>query len=156
MAHCATAAAPTAAIAASAVESLGVAMRRAAAEIIAITAAATPDELERQAPYLNNMYQGEEPLNFAVIERKRTIAEGCVALGLIGAHAVQRGDTATAWGACDLLLEVVVAPEPGMEFASFMTRRSVTHNGALGLVRLTSDQVRSSFQPCMTEIDLHI
>jgi hypothetical protein len=86
VAHCA---ALCDALAAQAVDAVCAAMTRAVEEIDAMTAAAQPEELAAQAPWLHNMYQNEAPLNFRVIERRRTVAEGCVALGLIGAAAVR-------------------------------------------------------------------
>ena len=77
-------------------------------------------------------YQHQVPLEFYVIERRRTIAEGCVALGLIGSRAVAAKDATTAAAARRLLCSVAAAPEPVVEWASFMTRASVTHNAALG------------------------
>ena len=139
VAHCATAAAASAAVAADTVSAVHTAMRRAVAEIESQTAAATAEELAEQEPHLHNMYQNEVPLNFHVIERRRTIAEGCVALGLIGANAVADGRESTAEQACAALVEVASRPEPGLAWAAFMTRASVVHNAALGLVRLASD-----------------
>eukprot|EP01043_Picozoa_sp_COSAG02_P040602 COSAG02_NODE_3299_length_6989_cov_8.204935_3_plen_477_part_00 len=126
------------------VSAVHAAMRRAAADIETLTAAATPQDLLDQRPYLHNMYQNEVPLNFHVIERRRTIAEGAVALGLIGAKAVADGHEIIAAECSAALIEVASNPEPGLAWAAFMTRGSVIHNAALGLIRLTSDPMGSS------------
>ena len=139
VAHCATHRGTSAELAAETAGAVQIAMHRAVAEIESLTESATPEELAEQEPWLHNMYQNDVPLNFAVIERRRTVAEGCVALGLIGARAVADGREDTAGMAAVALLEVATAPEPGLAWAAFMTRASVVHNAALGLVRLTSD-----------------
>lgn len=139
VAHCATHHGTSAELAAETVGAVQIAVRRAVTEIESLTESATPEELAEQEPWLHNMYQNDVPLNFAVIERRRTVAEGCVALGLLGARAVADGREDTAGLAAEALLEVAAAPEPGLSWAAFMTRASVVHNAALGLVRLTSD-----------------
>jgi hypothetical protein len=77
-------------------------------------------------------YQHAVPLEFHVIERRRTIAEGCVALGLIGSRAIHANDAATAVAATRTLCSIASEVEPGVQWAAFMTRASVTHNAALG------------------------
>lgn len=158
VAHCATrgwhangsslhgiaAAAATTELVADTVGAVHEAMRRAATDIETLTAAATPHDLLDQRPFLHNMYQNEVPLNFHVIERRRTLAEGAVALGLIGAKAVANGHEVIAAECCAALIEVASNPEPGLAWAAFMTRGSVIHNAALGLIRLTSDPRGSS------------
>eukprot|EP01050_Picozoa_sp_SAG11_P010710 SAG11_NODE_1089_length_5920_cov_12.988146_2_plen_659_part_00 len=141
VAHCAKDC--SADLAAQAVGALCAAMRRAAEEIEAATVGAQPEELDAQRPWLHDMYQAEVPLNFRVVERRRTVAEGCVALGLIGSAAVRDGREGTASRACAALVAVASSPEPGLGWAAFMTRQSVIHNAALGLVRLTSDPTTS-------------
>jgi hypothetical protein len=65
VAHCATAAAASAAVAADMVRVVHTAMRRAVAEIESQTAAATAKELAEQEPHLHNMYQSEVPLSLS-------------------------------------------------------------------------------------------
>lgn len=125
------------------VSAVHVAMRRAASEIDSLTEAASPQELMEQKPFLHNMYQNEVPLNFRVLERRRTIAEAAVALGLIGARAISDGRETIAVDCCAALIEVASQPEPGLAWAAFMTRATVVHNAALGLIRLTSDPLSS-------------
>ncbi len=147
VAHCATRGAQpikSAELVADTVSAVCEAVHRAAAEIEFLTAAATPDELMEQEPWVHNMYQSEVPLNFRVIERRRTIAEGAVALGLIGARAVADGRATIAAECCAALIKVANKPEPGLAWAAFMTRGSVVHNAALGLIRLTTDPLGSS------------
>lgn len=147
VAHCATRGSQSiesAELAADTVSAVCEAVRRASAEIEFLTAAATPDELMEQEPWLHNMYQNEVPLNFRVIERRRTIAEGAVALGLIGARAIADGRETIAAECCAALIEVASKSEPGLAWAAFMTRGSVVHNAALGLIRLTTDPLGSS------------
>ena len=143
VAHCATDAGTPSELASEAVDVLALAMERAVAEAEVFTAEADPEALAAQAPLLHNMYHNEQPLAFFVIERRRTVLEGCVALGLIGAQAVADGESDTATAACAALLQVATSEEPGMSFSAFMTRMSVRHNAAYGLVRLTSEPVQA-------------
>ncbi len=83
-----------------------------------------------------------EILNYMyVVERRRTIAAGCEALGQVGHASVVHGsgDAEMVLARCaETVCQWICSPEPGVAFPAFMTRNTVQHNAGVALIRLCS------------------
>ena len=73
------------------------------------------------------------------MERRRLLAEGSCAAGLIGHRAALADSAAVALAALEVLLPVVCAPEPAEDRPSFMWEGTVLNNAGAALLRLCSD-----------------
>ena len=109
-----------------ALATLGIAMATARAEI------------EQHAIIIQKQQQPSGHDYFAM-ERRRLLAEGCCAAGLIGHRAAIRDEKSVAVAALELLLPVLCAPEPAEALPSFMWPSSVLNNAGVALLRLCSD-----------------
>jgi hypothetical protein len=115
-------------------------MERAATDIEGYVAAAAPALLAELQPLIGNNYHPDIGRYLHVTERRRTLAEGVVALGHIGAVALREGEAAVGLACLEGILPwAACVDEPGVIFPSFMTRNSVQHNAGTALVRLCSD-----------------
>ena len=114
----------------AALSALQPAMATAAAEIAAhVAALATAPEGE----------EAREGHDFFAMERRRLLAEGCCAAGLIGHRAALADEEGTALAALEALLPVLTSPEPAEGCPSFMWAGTVQNNGGCALLRLFSD-----------------
>ena len=113
----------------AALSALQPAMATAAAEIAAhVAALAAAPEAEAR-----------EGHDFFAMERRRLLAEGCCAAGLIGHRAALADEEETALAALEALLPVLTSPEPAESCPSFMWAGTVQNNGGCALLRLFSD-----------------
>jgi hypothetical protein len=110
------------------------AMERAATELQASVDAGLPAWVGPATP---NPWP-QAPLFFPVIERRRTLAEGCTTLGRLGQHARICGEPTTCLLALDTLLAHALADEPGLEVESYLNGQIVRANAATSLSRVFS------------------
>ena len=139
-----TAAARSAAV----VNGIAAAISAAAAEIDGFGARAGITEAEiatLSEQFGGNNYVAQIAEYMYVVERRRTIAAGCEALGMVGHAVVVRcgGEMTSAALAvllkcAQVLCEWICSPEPGVAYPSFMTRNTVQHNAGVALIRLCS------------------
>jgi hypothetical protein len=108
-----------------ALEALGAAMATAQAEIDAHVA--------------RNVKVEDGRLDFYSMERRRLLAEGCCASGLIGHRAGIADDCAVAMAALELVLFSATRDEPAEDLPSFMWPGTVLNNAGCALLRLFSD-----------------
>ena len=119
--------------AAQAVDVVCVAMAQASAEIQA-EASQLPDWV---TPATGNPWPNA-PLYFPVIERRRTIAEGCTTLGRFGQRARIRNERDVCLKALNTLLSVATQEEPGLEVESYINSLAIRGNAATSLCRVFS------------------
>ena len=120
--------------AASAVSTVCAAMEKASAELQATVDAGLPDWAGPATP---NPWPNA-PLFFPVIERRRTLAEGCTTLGRFAQRSRVRGERETCLLALEALLSHALADEPGLEVESYLNGAMVRCNAATGLSRVFS------------------
>jgi hypothetical protein len=87
-----------------AAELLSEAMASATADIEAHIASLAEEEKEANAPHLTNQYLSTLPTDFFVLERRRLLAEGSIALSQVGQRAALQGDAAPAMLALEAIL----------------------------------------------------
>jgi hypothetical protein len=105
------------------------------------------EQREAYAVHLGSEYQSEVAIEFDVLERRRLLAEGSVALSQIGQRAALRGDVAVSSLVLDSLLAVVSrgSCDPGADtFPAFIRPQTAQHNAATALVRLCSNPATST------------
>jgi hypothetical protein len=118
----------------TAVRTVCAAMERASTELQASVDAGVPDWAGPATP---NPWPAA-PLFFPVIERRRTLAEGCTTLGRLGQRARIRGERSTCLLALETLLAHALADEPGLEVESYLNGQIVRANAATSLSRVFS------------------
>lgn len=116
-----------------AVTAVLMAMERALAEIES-EASKLPDWV---TPNTANPWPNA-PLYFPVIERRRTLAEGCTTLGRFAQRARIRGERSTCLKAVEMLLSVAASEEPGLFVESYINAMAVRGNAATSLCRVFS------------------
>ena len=130
---------PTAAKAARLLSDL---MARSTSEILAHVDGLPADVREANAEHLGSEYQSAVPISFFVLERRRILAEGSIAISQIGQRAAVRGETAVAMLALEALLAVITREEgcdPGADACpAYLRPQTAMHNAATSLVRLCS------------------
>ena len=82
--------------------------------------------------------------DYYAMERRRLLAEGSCASGLIGHRAAVNDDSEIAIAALEVLLRVLCSDEPAEELPSFMWAGTVQNNAGCALLRLFSDPRVSS------------
>ena len=81
----------------------------------------------------------EGPVDLYALPRRRTAAECCCALGLVGHRAQRRGAAAVALAALELLIPRAVEGEPGARHISTMWPAMVRTTAAAAILRISSD-----------------
>ena len=97
--------------------------------------------LAEDDPVLADRYQVDQEIHFDVLERRRTLAQGAAALGVIGS-AVLRScmpDKVMAIVA-DVLAPLISNDEPGGRYPSFIIPNFVRLNASVAVLRLASDE----------------
>lgn len=77
--------------------------------------------------------------DYYAMERRRLLAEGSCAVGLIGHRAAVNDDSEIAIAALEVLLPVLCSDEPAEALPSFMWAGTVQNNAGCALLRLCSD-----------------
>jgi hypothetical protein len=134
-------------IATRAASALAAAMTQATREIDRRVQTLPTQQREAYAVHLGSEYQSEVAIEFDVLERRRLLAEGSVALSQIGQRAALRGDVAVSTLVLDSLLAVVTqgSCDPGADtFPAFIRPQTAQHNAATALVRLCSHPATSA------------
>jgi len=121
------------------VAAIGAALQLAAEQIDAFAANISAETLEELSGLVGNNYVADIAEYMYVVERRRTIAAGCEALGLIGSNALLADPPAAVLHCARILVGTISQPEPGVDFPAFMTINTVQHNAGTALVRLCSD-----------------
>ena len=72
------------------------------------------ERLERWRALLEDRGQLEEPLDFAVLDRRLALSECCGALGAVGERTVRQGDAPTTLIVATALLRLILGEEAGL------------------------------------------
>ena len=70
--------------------------------------------MERWRALLEDRGQLEEPLDFAVLDRRLALSECCGALGAVGERTVRQGDAPTTLVVAKALLRLILGEEAGL------------------------------------------
>ena len=97
--------------------------------------------LAEDDPVLADRYQVDQGIHFDVLERRRTLAEGAAALGVIGSAVLRASmpDKVMAI-AGDVLAPLISNDEPGGRYPSFIIPDFVRLNASVAVLRLASDE----------------
>ena len=116
------------------------AMERAEAELTR-TDTTGRGRLAEDDPVLADRYQVDQEIHFDVLERRRTLAEGAAALGVIGSAVLRASmpDKVMAIAA-GVLAPLISNDEPGGRYASFIIPDFVRLNATAAILRLASDE----------------
>ena len=87
---------------------------RTVAELESHKARQPAERLERWRALLEDRGQLEEPLDFAVLDRRLALSECCGALGAVGERTVRQGDAPTTLIVAKALLRLILGEEAGL------------------------------------------